>query len=111
MTEALKASNDDFPKAETPMLERAARGLLENLPADEFCYVGQAEDLSEITMDGTLNLRAGARAVIESLMEPSEDMISAGWYEATKRTKKVHSDDIVLAWQAMLKAILEDADR
>ena len=88
-----------------PMLERAARALF----AIDY---GQTTHLMwdrqpQGQKDYYISL---VRAVIESLMQPSEAVLGAGEWLAN--SPHVHDRQALIeCWQAMLKAILEDADR
>lgn len=57
------------------MIERVARALAQQV--DEAAY-NPIENLSGVGLDGVVDLLALARAAIEAMREPTEEMIEAG---------------------------------
>jgi hypothetical protein len=58
------------------MIERVARAMHKAI--DDDTYVGDFED-GDVTVDGSVNFMALARAALEEMRQPTEAMIEAGY--------------------------------
>lgn len=86
-------------------LERAARALAENFKAQSDRLGFVATDAGRYpVLDGCFDMQEAARAVLEAIREPSEDMIRAG--EAWQQ----HSSDVDTLFSEMVKVAIHGPD-
>lgn len=96
------------------MIERCARAAYEALDADKTYYVGSDEDLEDVVLDGSFNLKLMIKAIIKAMRDPSEKLIDVGL-----RATAIHLDikgsqltvnrgKMLARFNAMIDSILND---
>lgn len=88
-------------------IERAARAFIEecnrqNQEGPEGVYAYHYGDLTDVTIDGKVDMLALMRAVLLALREPSEGMVIAGMDELDDAHR------VRAIWQAQIDAALEE---
>jgi hypothetical protein len=84
------------------MVDRLARALLTQLIADDGPGVMFSDDITSVTLDGLFDVAALARAALEAIREPTDDIVAM-------RPPFVSPKDARQWWTAMIDAMLTDA--
>lgn len=91
-------------------IDMLAQDVLKELDTDVF---GERSNLSSITVDGVIDLRAIVRAVLDGLRDPSQEMLVAACAKANEeqiRHIPIRRTDAATVWQAMIDAILAEGN-
>jgi hypothetical protein len=114
-----------MPEKEMTMIERCAKAIYAKLN-DEMRGDGYlsdiSDDMTDVVVDGRVDLLAVAKAVIEEMREPTEAMVEAGgeaYYghprasavEWAKEDKfDLHAADAAIFYAAMVNAALKEQE-
>jgi hypothetical protein len=91
----------------TEMVERVARAIKERLAEIEDVYF--RDDGSDCTIDGHVDIEDLARAAIEAMREPTQEILDAPAVPNALGDDENYSDiDVREAYQAMIDAALKD---
>lgn len=103
--------------SKTTMIERVARSIFETWAAEQKSKTTWEELLRMRDADGYQNAKGvyrlaikEARAAIESMREPMNEMTVVGREEADKRDAVLGNGEIAIIWRAMISAALSRGD-
>ena len=80
------------------MREKMGAAILDSLKQEDWMYVEGKTGDNEIVVDGHIRLSKMVDAVLDAMLEPTEEVIEAGWGQAL-------DDKPGPIWQAMVDAI------
>ena len=80
------------------MREKMGAAILDSLKQEDWMYVEGKTGDNEIVVDGHIRLSKMVDAVLDAMLEPTEEVIEAGWGQAL-------DDKPGPIWQAMIDAI------